>query len=87
MWEYLNLVRVYVVSGSISWTDLIDLLHHVWAFPTQFLHFISVPFFTSYTKPKGQLPDYTSPVVLRNNKNTVEDFCNGIHKYMINQFK
>lgn len=27
-----------------------------------------------YTKPKGKLPDYTSPVVLRSNKATVEDF-------------
>lgn len=27
-----------------------------------------------YTKPKGKLPDYTSPVVLRASKSTVEDF-------------
>jgi uncharacterized protein len=27
-----------------------------------------------YTKPKGKLPDYTQPVVLRANKCTVEDF-------------
>jgi ribosome-interacting GTPase 1 len=27
-----------------------------------------------YTKPKGKLPDYTQPVVLRSNKCTVEDF-------------
>jgi ribosome-interacting GTPase 1 len=27
-----------------------------------------------YTKPKGQSPDYTAPVVLRNNACTVEDF-------------
>lgn len=27
-----------------------------------------------YTKPKGKNPDYTSPVVLRNNACTVEDF-------------
>ena len=27
-----------------------------------------------YTKPKGKMPDYSSPVVLRSNKCTVEDF-------------
>ena len=27
-----------------------------------------------YTKPKGKMPDYTAPVVLRANKCTVEDF-------------
>lgn len=27
-----------------------------------------------YTKPKGRLPDYSQPVVLRSNRCTVEDF-------------
>lgn len=27
-----------------------------------------------YTKPKGKAPDYSSPVVLRSNRSTVEDF-------------
>jgi ribosome-interacting GTPase 1 len=27
-----------------------------------------------YTKPKGKLPDYSTPVVLRSNAGTVEDF-------------
>lgn len=41
----------------------------------------------SYTKPKGQLPDYTSPVVLPYCKTTVEDFCMKIHKNLIKDFK
>eukprot|EP00061_Rhincodon_typus_P016274 g44396.t1 len=40
-----------------------------------------------YTKPKGQLPDYTSPVVLPHRKTTVEDFCMKIHKNLIKEFK
>jgi ribosome-interacting GTPase 1 len=40
-----------------------------------------------YTKPKGKLPDYEAPVVLKNGKNTVEDFCNNIHKTIIKSFK
>lgn len=41
----------------------------------------------SYTKPKGQLPDYTSPVVLPNDRTSVEDFCMKIHKNLIKEFK
>ncbi|KAG9648192.1 GTP binding protein-like protein, partial [Aureobasidium melanogenum] len=40
-----------------------------------------------YTKPKGKAPDYTAPVVLRANARTVEDFCNAIHKSIVEQFK
>ncbi|KAK4157900.1 P-loop containing nucleoside triphosphate hydrolase protein [Chaetomidium leptoderma] len=40
-----------------------------------------------YTKPKGKLPDYSSPVVLRSSKCTVEDFCNAIHRSITEQFK
>ncbi|KAI5847743.1 P-loop containing nucleoside triphosphate hydrolase protein [Morchella snyderi] len=40
-----------------------------------------------YTKPKGQSPDYSSPVVLRANACTVEDFCKSIHKTIVDTFK
>ena len=40
-----------------------------------------------YTKPRGKAPDYSSPVVLRRNRSTVEDFCNAIHKEIAKQFK
>ena len=40
-----------------------------------------------YTKPKGQDPDWTDPVVLPRNKRTVEAFCNRIHRNMIKSFK
>jgi ribosome-interacting GTPase 1 len=40
-----------------------------------------------YTKPRGQQPDYSSPVVLRRGRCTVEDFCNAIHKEIVKQFK
>lgn len=41
----------------------------------------------SYTKPKGQLPDYTSPVVLPDERTSVEDFCLKIHKNLIKELK
>ncbi|KAK9474751.1 P-loop containing nucleoside triphosphate hydrolase protein [Dipodascopsis tothii] len=40
-----------------------------------------------YTKPKGRLPDYEQPIVLRQNRSTVEDFCNSIHKSLVDQFR
>ncbi|KAK3725893.1 GTP-binding protein rbg1 [Vermiconidia calcicola] len=40
-----------------------------------------------YTKPKGRMPDYSAPVVLKSTACTVEDFCNSIHKTIIEQFK
>ncbi|KAI9166715.1 Ribosome-interacting GTPase 1 [Paramyrothecium foliicola] len=40
-----------------------------------------------YTKPKGKQPDYSAPVVLRASKCTVEDFCNAIHRTIVEQFK
>jgi len=40
-----------------------------------------------YTKPKGKLPDFNDPVVLKKSKCTVEDFCNRIHKAIMKSFK
>ncbi|KAF9139297.1 hypothetical protein EC957_005176 [Mortierella hygrophila] len=40
-----------------------------------------------YTKPKGQLPDYSSPVVLRRETATIEGFCNNIHKAILRELK
>lgn len=40
-----------------------------------------------YTKPKGQLPDYTSPIILSKGRLTIEDFCHKIHKHLFKDFK
>ncbi|CAG2180882.1 unnamed protein product, partial [Oppiella nova] len=40
-----------------------------------------------YTKPKGQLPDYESPVILNIEKKSVEDFCNKLHRTIMKEFK
>ena len=41
----------------------------------------------SYTKPKGQLPDYSAPVVLQLGRSSIEDLCNNLHKSIIKEFK
>merc|ERR1712060_832846 len=41
-----------------------------------------------YTKPKGQMPDYTSPIILKDKLNcTLKDLCTRIHKNMVGDFK
>lgn len=52
-----------------------------------FLKAIYITLFNSYTKPKGQLPDYNSPVVLNTERRTVEDFCNKLHRSIAKEFK
>ncbi|KAF4379467.1 hypothetical protein G4B88_024915 [Cannabis sativa] len=42
-----------------------------------------------YTKPQGQQPDFTDPVVLSSDRGgcTVEDFCNHIHRNLVKDVK
>ncbi|ORX99577.1 developmentally-regulated GTP-binding protein 1-like protein [Basidiobolus meristosporus CBS 931.73] len=62
--------------------------HHEWNFDElldkmwEYLSLVRV-----YTKPKGQLPDYGTPVVLKRGQSSMEDFCNNIHKAIIRQFR
>ncbi len=65
------------ISGHHEW-NFDDLLEKTW----EYLDLLRI-----YTKPKGQLPDYTAPVVLKRSKSTVEDFCNNIHKGILANFK
>ncbi|KAL4693893.1 hypothetical protein H8959_013158 [Pygathrix nigripes] len=65
------------ISAHHRW-NFDDLLEKIW----DYLKLMRI-----YTKPKGQLPDYTSPVVLPCSRTTVEDFCMKIHKNLIKEFK
>eukprot|EP00755_Sulcionema_specki_P035302 Sspe_Gene.21652::Locus_8131_Transcript_1_1_Confidence_1.000_Length_1271::g.21652::m.21652 len=41
-----------------------------------------------YTKPRGQIPDYNEPVILKSSPPpTIESFCNKLHRSMIKDFK
>lgn len=41
-----------------------------------------------YTKPKGQVPDYSTPVILkRTPQPNVENFCNRIHRQILRKLK
>ncbi|KAK3083773.1 hypothetical protein FSP39_002921 [Pinctada imbricata] len=65
------------ISAHHKW-NFDDLLEKMW----EYLALVRI-----YTKPKGQLPDYTAPVVLQQKKLTVEDFCNKLHRSIIKEFK
>lgn len=65
------------ISAHHKW-NFDDLLERMW----EYLNLTRI-----YTKPKGQLPDYKSPIVLRQEQTTVEDFCNKLHRSIIKEFK
>jgi len=65
------------ISAHHKW-NFDDLLEKMW----EYLHLVRI-----YTKPKGQLPDYNAPVVLKEGHTSVEDFCNKLHRSIIKEFK
>ncbi|KAJ8457236.1 hypothetical protein ONZ51_g11654 [Trametes cubensis] len=67
-----------VPISSREWWNIDELIEKMW----ETLNLVRV-----YTKPRGLAPDYSSPVVLRRGKCTVEDFCNAIHKEIAKQMK
>jgi uncharacterized protein len=66
-----------VISANHKW-NFEELLEKIWVY----LDLIRI-----YTKPRGQIPDYTAPVVVSSSLRTVEQLCNKIHKAIMRQFK
>ena len=65
------------ISAHHEW-NMDELLERMW----EALKLIRI-----YTKPKGQLPDYTSPVVMKCGHSSIEDFCNCLHKSILKELK
>ena len=65
------------MSAHHKW-NFDDLLEKMWTY----LKLIRI-----YTKPKGQLPDYDAPVILSTGHSGVEDFCNRLHRQLMQDFK
>jgi len=65
------------ISAHHKW-NFDDLLEKIWSY----LALVRI-----YTKPKGQLPDYTAPVVLQQGKTSIQQFCENIHKSIMDSFK
>jgi ribosome-interacting GTPase 1 len=76
--ELLDTIPHYCpISAHLEW-NLDSLLEKMW----EYLALIRI-----YTKPKGQIPDYNSPIVMRNANPTIEDFCNRIHTSIARHLK
>ncbi|XP_954448.1 GTP-binding protein, putative [Theileria annulata] len=76
--DILSQVPHYVpISAHHEW-NLDSLLESIW----KYLDLIRI-----YTKPRGKIPDYEAPVILKRNHSRVEDFCLRIHKSLLTQFK
>ncbi|CDJ37829.1 developmentally regulated GTP-binding protein 1, putative [Eimeria tenella] len=76
--DILEQVPHYVPISAHLELNLDGLLEKIW----EYLSLIRV-----YTKPRGQIPDYSSPVVLSSSSSKVEDFCCRIHKSLLEEFK
>ncbi|KAF8974194.1 P-loop containing nucleoside triphosphate hydrolase protein [Flammula alnicola] len=76
--DLLYKIPMSVPISSREWLNVDELIVKMW----ETLSLVRV-----YTKPRGLAPDYSSPVVLRSGKCTVEDFCNSIHKEIAKQMK
>jgi small GTP-binding protein len=76
--DLLDRIPHYVPCSAHKEWNLDGLVEKMW----EYLDLIRV-----YTKPKGQIPDYNAPVVLPRTSCKIEDFCNRIHRTMLQQFK
>jgi small GTP-binding protein len=76
--DILDKVPHYVPCSAHKEWNLDELVEKMW----EYLDLLRI-----YTKPKGQIPDYNAPVVLPRTTNTMEDFCNRIHRSMLANFK
>jgi len=65
------------ISARDQW-NLDELLDRIY----EYLKIVRV-----YTKPKGEIPDFNEPVILRRGRETVLHFCNRIHRNMADWMK
>nr|CAD2205206.1 unnamed protein product [Meloidogyne enterolobii] len=72
-----NIPHCVPISAHHKW-NFDDLMEKIWIY----LNLIRI-----YTKPKGQLPDYETPIVLNADKRIMEDLCMKIHKSLAKDFK
>jgi len=76
--DLLDKVPHYVpISAKDEW-NFDELMEKIW----EYLDLIRI-----YTKPKGQIPDYESPVIIKRSHRSVFDFCGKIHKHLQKEFK
>lgn len=68
----------YVPISAFKEWGFEDLLETIW----EYLDLIRL-----YTKPKGQIPDYDAPVIIKKKHSKLEDFANKLHRSIMMEFK
>mmetsp|Transcript_6579 Transcript_6579/g.11925 ORF Transcript_6579/g.11925 Transcript_6579/m.11925 type:complete len:379 (-) Transcript_6579:51-1187(-) len=75
--DILDSLENYVpISSQHKW-NLEELMEEVWN---------RCEMLRVYTKPKGSSPDYDEPVILHAHQPTIEQFCNRLHRSLIDSF-
>lgn len=75
--EILDQIPHYVpISAHLEW-NLDGLIETCW----EYLDLLRI-----YPKPKGLAPDYNEPVCIPATRCSIEDFCNRIHKRIMDNF-
>ena len=64
------------ISAKDEW-NFDELMEKIW----EYLHLIRI-----YTKPKGQIPDYEEPVIVKHGAK-MTDLCAALHKQLIKEFR
>lgn len=64
------------ISAKDEW-NFDGLMDKIW----EYLDLIRI-----YTKPKGQIPDYEAPVIIKRDS-TIGQFCDSIHKHLLKEMK
>lgn len=67
----------YVPISAIDEWNFDELMEKIW----DYLNLIRI-----YTKPKGQIPDYETPVIVKAGSSMTQ-FCDSIHKGLMKEFK
>ena len=65
------------ISAKDEW-NFDELMQKIW----DYLDLIRI-----YTKPRGQIPDYDTPVIIRRDRASINDFCLSIHKGLVKEMK
>eukprot|EP00357_Protocruzia_adherens_P036616 CAMPEP_0115016784 /NCGR_PEP_ID=MMETSP0216-20121206/27681_1 /TAXON_ID=223996 /ORGANISM="Protocruzia adherens, Strain Boccale" /LENGTH=345 /DNA_ID=CAMNT_0002387383 /DNA_START=107 /DNA_END=1144 /DNA_ORIENTATION=+ len=76
--DLLNQIPNYCMISAFHEWNLEELMEKIWGY----LDLIRI-----YTKPKGQIPDYSQPIVLPRRFSSVGQLCQRIHKTLGDQLK
>lgn len=76
--EIIDRIPHYVPISAFKEWGLDDQLETMWEY---------LDLYRIYTKPKGEIPNYEAPVIIKKQKSTITDLCNKLHRSLMPDFK